>query len=117
VVQIHRALDENKDTLICIWGANEYAARIGLRIDQGSVRVALFDNAISKIGLRYEGFATAIMKPDPKWEADSEKVFILCSPTWNDAIAQQMGNDGFRNYRLIDGTAFPGAKPRHSLVE
>lgn len=87
---------------VVVWGANEFATRIGQRLQRHGIDAVLVDNARSKISRGHEGFATAI--ESPRRHAGERAILVACSPTWNAEIVSNAGAAGLLLCAAIDGT-------------
>jgi SAM-dependent methyltransferase len=88
---------------IFVWGANDYATRIGERLSEiGYSKIQLIDSAASKIGTLHQGFSRPIKPPEFSGSEPEGCVILLCSPAWNGQIRTQVGASHLRKPRIID---------------
>ena len=100
--KINRCIDKDFNQTVSFWGANEFASYIMEFLKHNSIE--LIDNARSKEGKLHPGFKEHITSPNSKSiQKNIKRIFILCSPTWNDSIAAQIKDMKFTNYSIIDG--------------
>ena len=76
---------------IYFWGANEIATSIAVLLS-GKTPVVPFvlDNSSQKKGLRHEGFSSPVATPDGVRFGAGNHIFVLCSPSWNAQIREQV---------------------------
>lgn len=99
----------NDDMAVYFWGANEYACRIARVLKPENMNLNIIDNADSKVGLVYEGFQNPVVSPrSHDIPQEGRKLFIICSPAWNEAIKDQIRDMGFEQYEILDGTRVEG---------
>jgi len=92
-----------KPPCVFIWGANEYATRIGRRLSEiGYSETQLIDSATSKIGTLHQGFSRPIKPPVFSGSEPEQCVILLCSPAWNGQIRTQVEASRLRKPRIID---------------
>jgi SAM-dependent methyltransferase len=95
---------------VYVWGANEYATRIGQRLSKlGYSGTELIDSASSKIGTFHEGFKRPIRPPIFSGDEPQDSVVLLCSPAWNTQIRAQALASPLRKPRVIDAVAWQPA--------
>jgi len=88
---------------IFVWGANDYATRIGRRLSEiGYSDTQLIDSAAGKIGTMHLGFSRPIQPPVFSGKEPEECVILLCSPAWNGQIRTQVEASRLHKPRIID---------------
>jgi len=96
---------------VYVWGANEYASRIGRHFAESrGIDVRVVDSAASKIGTFHEGFSRPIEPPEFSGNEPERCVVLLCSPTWNAQIRQQVEASRLRTPKVLDAIEW---RPRH----
>lgn len=89
-------------TQIYFWAANDYATDIANNLDTN--KTYIFDNDSSRIGTKHPGFPHPIRPPEFEKNTDNHRIFVLCSPAWNDDIKKQIKNMELKDITIIDGT-------------
>jgi SAM-dependent methyltransferase len=98
---------------IYVWGANEYATRIGYRLSEAGVQdVHIIDSATTKIGTLHDGFAHPIEPPVFSGDEPEGCYVLLCSPTWNAEIRRAVGASTLRAPRIVDAVTWRPELPQ-----
>lgn len=90
---------------VYFWGANEIATAIAVNLaERGGERVdaRIVDNSTQKRGRMHEGFLHPIAAPDARNFGPDRNVFVLCSPSWNDAIRRQIDDMRLQEPVIVD---------------
>jgi SAM-dependent methyltransferase len=95
------AADPSGEASVFIWGANEYAERAAPFLTKDFARVFVADKSASKIGTPFPGVTSPIVHPDAAAEAGT-RIFLLCSPNWNEQIAAEIADQGWEALAVID---------------
>jgi hypothetical protein len=99
-----------KKSKVYVWGANEYAVLVNKSFTNlADTPVALVDSARSKIGSVYESFPEPIQRPDFPQRDDYHRLFVLCSPSWNSQISDQIRAMNLADIEIVDAIAFAPA--------
>jgi SAM-dependent methyltransferase len=94
---------DRKPPRIFVWGANEYATRIGKRLAEiGFSDPRIIDSAGSKIGSMHQGFRHPIESPVFLGNEPENSAVLLCSPAWNEQIRVQVETSRLRKPWIID---------------
>lgn len=99
---IESILEEHDGATVYFWGANEYATGIVTELEGVDSRIV--DSATSKIGKIHPGFDEPIESPEFERSADHHRIFVLCSPNWNDQILEQIEAQDLEDVTIVDGT-------------
>ena len=92
-----------KPPRVFVWGANEYATRIGKRLAEiGFLNVHLVDSAESKIGVMHHGFSNPVEPPVFSGNEPENSAVLLCSPAWNEQIRAQVETSALPKPWIID---------------
>jgi len=93
--------DSTRSASIFIWGANEYAERAAPLLAKTFSSVQVVDKSASKIGTPFPDLAAPIAHPDVAADAKA-RIFLLCSPNWNEQIAEDIRAQGWETLAVID---------------
>lgn len=104
--QVREAVAVHTNAAVVVWAANEIATAVGVALTAAGLQeVRLVDSARQKAGRYHPGFTSRIAAPGPEELAGRHVIFVLCSPTWNDAIARQIAEFRLPSLAIIDAAA------------
>jgi len=95
----------SEEAMVYFWAANKYATGIVNELETRRVRI--IDNDSSKIETPHSGFPSPIEPPEFEQSADHHRIFVLCSPGWNDDIRRQLEGMDLDDITIIEGTTPP----------
>lgn len=88
---------------VVVWAVNDIAAAACRALARAGIsEVRVVDSAAQKINRAHPGVPGMVMAPTPDGLRDRHAVFVLCSPAWNPAIAEQVRAFGLPSVSIID---------------
>lgn len=88
---------------VVVWAVNDIAAAVCRALAAaGITEVRVVDNAAQKINRAHPGVPGMVTAPAPDTLRARHAVFVLCSPAWNAAIAEQVRGFGLPSASIVD---------------
>jgi len=104
-LEVLSAPSPDSKSKVYFWPANDVATAVASAMKDTTDVIAV-DSSATKIGTLYPGFPNPVQAPVFPKDDDRHRIFILCSPSWNSQIADQIREMDLDDISIIDAVSW-----------